>query len=393
MRDFAFFLLYILFVLQLITIRIFFPHIFEDPLVMSLSSGIAIFGAGFILSMTSEVAQKDMPRSLATIILALIAILPEYAVDIYLSYKASMVPEYKDYALANMTGANRLLVGLFWPLVVFAFFLKFKKKFVELKNVHLEIVFLSIFSFYAIFIAFKASITVLDSLILALLFFTYMYIASKQPKTEPELENKVLEKIASFKAPLRRLTITFLFAFSALGIVMSAEPFSEGLIHTGKMLGINEFFLVQWIAPLASESPELIVVMILVLRGFASWGISTLISSEVNQLSLLIATIPIAFSIGHGSIETFPLETLQSVEIVLVASLSIFGITIIIDRVFNIYEAFAMLTAFFITLVFPLKEVHALVSVVLLIVSAFMLLFKRYYVYWIATFKEFLSKL
>lgn len=53
--------------------------------------------------------------------LALIAVLPEYAVDLYYAYAAGTRPEYTAYAAANMTGANRLLVGVGWALVVLAF--------------------------------------------------------------------------------------------------------------------------------------------------------------------------------------------------------------------------------------------------------------------------------
>ncbi len=48
-------------------------------------------------------------------------VLPEYAVDLYYAYQAGKVgpgSEYVHYAAANMTGANRLLVGLAWPLLV-----------------------------------------------------------------------------------------------------------------------------------------------------------------------------------------------------------------------------------------------------------------------------------
>ncbi len=59
--------------------------------------------------------------ALALALLALIAVLPEYAVDLYYAYAAGTRPEYAGYAAANMTGANRLLVGVGWALVVLAF--------------------------------------------------------------------------------------------------------------------------------------------------------------------------------------------------------------------------------------------------------------------------------
>ena len=83
----------------------------DGPVQIAFASGAAIFGAGFLLSWTAEVAQLDVPRALALAVLALIAVLPEYAVDVYFAWRAGQDPAYTAYATANMTGGNRLLIG------------------------------------------------------------------------------------------------------------------------------------------------------------------------------------------------------------------------------------------------------------------------------------------
>ena len=40
------------------------------------------------------------------------------------AWKAGQDPEFAPYAVANMTGANRLLIGLGWPAVVFIFWFR-----------------------------------------------------------------------------------------------------------------------------------------------------------------------------------------------------------------------------------------------------------------------------
>ena len=50
-----------------------------------------------------------------------------------------------------------------------------------------------------------------------------------------------------------------MFLWAAFVIVLCAEPFAHALVETGRDYGISEFFLVQWLAPLASEAPEFIV--------------------------------------------------------------------------------------------------------------------------------------
>src|SRR5262245_18669757 len=89
------------------------------PGLEALASGAAIFGAAFLLSWAAELGQLDLPRGLAIAGLAVIAVLPEYAVDLYLAWQAARDPAYVGYATANMTGANRLLIGLGWALLVF----------------------------------------------------------------------------------------------------------------------------------------------------------------------------------------------------------------------------------------------------------------------------------
>src|SRR5215813_12262428 len=90
----------------------------------ALSSGLSIFGAALLLSWAAELAQLDVPQALALAFLALIAVLPEYAVDIYFAWQAGKNPVYTAYATANMTGSNRLLIGVGWATVIIAFWLK-----------------------------------------------------------------------------------------------------------------------------------------------------------------------------------------------------------------------------------------------------------------------------
>src|SRR2546427_1614918 len=98
----------------------------------ALSAGVGIFGAAFMLSWAAELAQLDIPQALALAFLALIAVLPEYAVDIYFAWQAGKDPIYISYASANMTGANRLLIGLGWAIVVISFWLKTGKRIIAL---------------------------------------------------------------------------------------------------------------------------------------------------------------------------------------------------------------------------------------------------------------------
>src|SRR6476660_9457457 len=81
--------------------------------------GFAILGSAFLLAWAAETLQLDVSQGLALTVLALIAVLPEYAVDFTFAYKAGQNPEkYAPLALANMTGGNGLLIGIGWSRVV-----------------------------------------------------------------------------------------------------------------------------------------------------------------------------------------------------------------------------------------------------------------------------------
>src|ERR1043165_2204903 len=116
-----------------------------SPEMQALTAGIAIFGASFILSWAAELAQLEIPQALALALLALIAVLPEYAVDMYFAWQAGKDLKYTAFAPANMTGANRLLIGVGWATVVFAYWLKTRAKVVKLEPAHkLEVLYLSV---------------------------------------------------------------------------------------------------------------------------------------------------------------------------------------------------------------------------------------------------------
>src|SRR5438128_5395186 len=109
-----------------------FGQLATTPLEIALWSGSGIFGAAFLLSWTCEVAQLDITRALALALLALIAVLPEYAVDVYFALRAGQDATYTAYATANMTGGNRLLIGVGWATAVLALWLRYRHREVRL---------------------------------------------------------------------------------------------------------------------------------------------------------------------------------------------------------------------------------------------------------------------
>ena len=103
-----------------------------DPVLTAALSGMAVVGAAFVLSWAAEAFEKDVSQALALALLALIAVLPEYAVGMVFAWNAASYPEQAAYAVANMTGANRLLIGVGWSTIVFVTWLGFRSSTVTL---------------------------------------------------------------------------------------------------------------------------------------------------------------------------------------------------------------------------------------------------------------------
>ncbi|HEV7886249.1 MAG TPA: hypothetical protein VGO92_01735, partial [Acidimicrobiales bacterium] len=140
--------------------------------------------------------------------------------------------------------------------------------------------------------------------------------------------------------------VVLLFLFAAGVILLCAEHFAEALVETGKNFNISEFLLVQWLAPLASEAPELLVAGLFAWRLNTSAGLGTLVSSKVNQWTLLVGTLPIAFALASGSLHGLPIIAQQREELLLTAAQSVFAVAILINLSMSNREA-VMLFALF----------------------------------------------
>lgn len=318
------------------------------PTLEALSSGAGIFGAAFILSWAAELAQLDIPRNLAIAALAVIAVLPEYAVDLYLAWQAGQDPTYIGYATANMTGANRLLIGVGWAALVFVLWLASRGMRTEIRlepDQGIELRYLLLATGYSFVIPLKGTLSLLDAVVLLSLVALYFRAVARQPMEAPHLVGPPV-LIARFPVRLRQATTGAMFGYAGLTILVAAEPFAESLIATGKTLQVPEYLLIQWLAPLASESPEFIVAILFVLRGTAAAGMGTLLSSKVNQWTLLVGALPVVYAASLGWAGSMPLDAIQVKEIFLTAAQSLLGVVILASLSFSLREATLLFVLF-----------------------------------------------
>jgi cation:H+ antiporter len=328
--------------------------------------GLAIVGAAFLLSWAAEVAQLDISAGLAIALLALIAVLPEYAVDLVFAWKGGNAVEQFgaaceargtvaespcSLALANMTGANRLLIGIGWSLVVFIAWYRWRKRGRKVREIELsrphsvELSYLAVACAYSMSLPLKSTITLVDAAVLVTIFVAYTIRVSRADSEEPELVGPA-RWLGTFRTSLRRLAVLGMFVFAAGVILLVAESFAEALVDTGLEFGVSEFLLVQWLAPLASEAPELLVAGLFAWRLNTNAGLGTLVSSKVNQWTLLVGTLPIVFAIASGSLSGLPVEPRQREEILLTASQSVFAVAILASLSISTREAMGLFGLF-----------------------------------------------
>ncbi|MEU6153591.1 sodium:proton exchanger [Actinosynnema sp. NPDC047251] len=328
------------------------PHL-PDPVAAAVF-GLAIVGAAFVLSWAAEAAQVDVSAGVAIALLALVAVLPEYAVDLVFTFQAGQEfaqqgtctppPGQADpcsLALANMTGANRVLVGIGWPLVVLVAAIAVRRAKHDSESTHrgrvalppvmsAEVVFLGIATLYSLSLPLRSSLTVVDGAVLVAIFAGYVWRLSKAPVEKPHLLG-VAAWVGERARASRRWWVTGMFAFAGLVILATAEHFATRLVQTGTGLGVDEFLLVQWVAPLSSESPELIVACLYAARLAASQSLGTLLSSKVNQWTLLVGTMPVVFALSSGGWHGLPLDDHQRLELLVTAAQSLFAISLLTD--------------------------------------------------------------
>ncbi|HEX7168891.1 MAG TPA: hypothetical protein VF230_18075 [Acidimicrobiales bacterium] len=380
-------------------LRIAEPHLAHG--LEALLFGLAIVGAAFLLSWAAEAAQLDISAGLAIAVLAFIAVLPEYAVDLVFAVKGGNAFEASGYvdcpapegltespcslALANMTGANRLLIGIGWTLVVFVAWYRYRRRGQRIEGITLErthsveISFLAVATAYSLTLPLKSSITLVDAAILVGIFILYTIRISKAPAEEPHLVGPA-RWIGGFSTRGRRSSVVGLFLLAAAVILLCAEHFAEALVETGAGLGIGEFFLVQWLAPLASEAPELLVALLYAWRLNTNAGLGTLVSSKVNQWTLLVGTLPIAFAISSSSLHGLPIIDRQQDELFLTAAQSLFAVAVLLNLTMSVREAgflFVLFWAQFIAGAVVPEEHHSfelrLFAVAYLVLAAWLL--------------------
>jgi len=309
--------------------------------------------SAFLVGWGAEAAQFLISQGLALAALAWLQTLPEFAVEAVIAWQAGRDPGQAHLAIANLTGAIRLLVGLGWPMIYFvAAFFSRKDRLdvlvVELDREHaVEIVGMIPPLLWFVVIWIRRSIGWTDAVILIGMYAAYLRVLWQcPPHAEEEIdEAPAVSRWAYGLGGARRvLAIAGLFLVGGALLYVTAHPFLLSMLAVAGSVGVSDFVLVQWVAPFLSEFPEKLTAFNWARRvKHAPMALMNMASSNINQWTLLAAMIPLVYgwshALAHGSWVTFHFDGAQQVEIGLTVAQSAVAVLVLADMRFHWYDA------------------------------------------------------
>lgn len=334
---------------------------------LALSSGASsalwtfpsVLGSAIVIAWAAEAAQFLVSQGLALAMLAWLQTLPEFAVEAVIAWQAGhtarfgtdpyQVTHATALVTANFTGSLRLLVGLGWPMIyVTAAFFRRKQgkrlRRIRLEREHaVEVIFLLISIGYFFLIWARGTLGLVDTVFLTIIYLAYLYFIKKiPPQSEEKIEDmdKVPRLILAQRPALRNSIITGLFLLGGIVLYFVAPAFLESLKALALGLGLSTFVFVQWVAPFLSEFPEKVSAFNWARRiTTAPMALMNMVSSNINQWTMLVAMLPIAYGLALGHASTIVFDDHQELEILLTLGQSVLGALLLANMRFAWWEA------------------------------------------------------
>jgi len=313
--------------------------------------------SAFLVAWGAEAAQFLISQGLALAILAWIQTLPEFAVEAVIAWEAGANPERAHLAIANLTGAIRLLLGLGWPMIYFVYAFAGRRRGepklqpIVLQREHAaEVMGLIPPLLYFIVIVWKQSMSWIDAVVLLLLYVAYLVVLLRNPPHDVEQIGdapRVSQWALRQRGWRQKAAIGALFAGGGFLLYVTAHPFLESMLALAGLLGVSQFVLVQWVAPFLSEFPEKVSAFLWARRvTHAPMALMNMVSSNINQWTVLAAMIPLVYGYSHyhhtGTWADFPFDAEQRLEIILTLMQTALGMVLLANMEFDWFDASAL---------------------------------------------------
>ena len=373
-------------------------------LILALFTFASVVAAAMMIAWAAEASQYSISQGLALAIVAIVQTLPEFFVEGAIAWNAGKDPVgWLPNVTANFTGANRLLTGLGWPLILFTAMLSKsgnKRSGLSVialrKEQSIEVIFMLGATLYYVLIWLRGSLEIVDTIVLLGAFLGYLWMLSRLP-SEREDPQAVLDASPRAIVDLRTrkhriIAILGLFSFSGLVFVFISTPFVDSINTIAVALfGAGAgFFFIQWIAPFLSEFPEKVTAFHWARKvKLAPMALLNFVSSAVNELTALVAIIPIVFALSIGIIGPVSL-TAHKDEVLLTMAQSLYACVCLMDLKYDVRNALLLFGLWLVSTAFV--ETRFAISIIFLFASLVEVIIQRRRITGFSAFKDSLQE-
>ena len=317
----------------------------------------AVIAAALLISWGAEAAQFYVSQGFAVAFIALLQVVPEFMVEAVIAWEAGKTGSV-DLVFANATGSNRLLTGFGWPLIFFVTDYYHRRRHgrpldaIRLRSEHsVEILALLFASSWYLVILARGRLTLLDSAVLGGAFVFYLWVLNRLPAEEADEKEELLATprylVELRPALVRNVLLLALFALGGAVMWGVAHPFLDAMEHVAIAMGVSQFAFVQWVAPFLTEFPEKVTAVYWSRTvKLAPMALLNMVSSTVNQYTLLVAMIPIVYSLSVGAPLPISLDPLHRTEIFLSFATTLYGVACLLKFRVTRVNAIIMLALF-----------------------------------------------
>src|SRR3954470_8337489 len=320
--------------------------------------GGAVMAAAFMLASAAEAAELDAPPGIAVAGVALVAVLPEFVIEVYFAFSGHV-----EFVTASLTGSTRLLLSVAVGMPAIASVVLGRSGRARLQVVELapqrrvDLAIIAAASLYAPLIVVRGHLAWPDAVVLLSLYALYLRrVASGSPEA-PHLVG-VAAELGKLSKRQRRRWVGGIMLFSAGVVLVTAQPFADAVLLTGTTVGVSQYLVVQWLVPVATEMPELVVAFVMVRHGRAGQAVAVLLSSAVSQWTFALGTLPLAYAAGAGQ-GPLPLLGREKVELLLTMGQGLLAVAVLVTLRLQRRDAVLMLVLFVAQLLMPSVLIRA----------------------------------
>ena len=345
--------------------------------VQAVGLGVGLVGAAFMLAWAADAGEAVFSGGLVLAVIALVTVLPEFVIEVRFAFIQA-----SELVTANLTGATRLLLAgaIALPLaaVVTARSQQARRAGCRVRlaeNRRLELGVLLVTAVYAIQIAVRGNVAVVDSAVLIALYALYARRVQGTHGERPAVVG-VAAGIVAQPERLRRWLVVGLVLGPGAVVLLIANPFADALLATGAALGFDPYLLIQSVVPVATESPEFVVVGVLIANHRPAQGMALFLASSVSQWTLGMGSLPLAYAAGGGG-PVMPLAPREQMELAFTIAMTLFVVAALSTLEPKRVDVVLVTSLFVVQLLYPVTVVRVAATFVLLVFAIDLLVSRR----------------